>query len=588
MFGFTTRHGRDHADPLQTRKTAAEWFRHLPALDVIGRQEHVINALTGLRHAHPAFDLERIAAIVFLDGALAVDRRRLSKWYFENLSGSAKLADRFRQAALDVSHGFIFAYHTGLQAASARHDDRRWNACLPRVTSRLIHFHGADNLLRLFRGDRAIPAKWKQLHALFLRACDLRFERRSPALPGEDPLAIYETVEHAYVHALLVDRLDTGNLTPAQLDWASSRLRDWSRHLQFDVAAPADGGFYVDLAGAAGLARFNGTAEGAKIGYLDTTPLVVEIDRAIAALRDPDADGQSRADLVWQQRITILEKIRPVFSPHRHGNLRRHPRIAVDLPVAVRVGLSRITHELTALGAPQRADGTSRSPAGPPSAKTRANALRTTMARSVAADAEEIELLPIADDQRLAAALVETAPPAPADPDAQPSWRVNDRSAAGWRISAPGGVGQSLALGALVALSSADGDEWMLGTVSRIAKGARNRIEAGMSLIASRVVPVTLYGRRKAQVEMSFVVDGIDMSTRGARFDGLYLMPPSRLDTRLAMRTLIIPTSEYFEGRRVILSTRHSNHAVTLGPIIDQRTDWTWATMQVSGKVARA
>ena len=162
----------------------------------------------------------------------------------------------------------------------------------------------------------------------------------------------------------------------------------------------------------------------------------------------------------------------------------------------------------------------------PPSVKARANALRTTIARAVAADAEEIELLPIADDPRSAASLVEAAPPAPAAPDAQPSWRVNDRSPAGWRISAPGGVGQGLALGALVALSSADGNEWMLGTVSRIAKGAHNRIEAGMSLIASRVVPVTLYGRRKAQVEMSFVVDGIDMSTRGPRFDGLYLMPP--------------------------------------------------------------
>ena len=30
---------------------------------------------------------------------------------------------------------------------------------------------------------------------------------------------------------------------------------------------------------------------------------------------------------------------------------------------------------------------------------------------------------------------------------------------------------------------------------------------------------------------MGVVVDGIDISTRGARFDGLYLMPPARLDT---------------------------------------------------------
>jgi hypothetical protein len=582
MFRFTSRGGRDHADPLQTRKTATEWFRHLPALDVIGRQEHVIRAFARLRHARPAFDLDRIAAIVFLDGALAVDQRRLFKWYFENLSGSAKLADRFRQAALDVSHGFIFAYHTGLEAAFARHDDRRWKACLPRLTARLIHFHGVDNLLRLFRSDPAIPAKWAQLHALFLRACDLRFERAVPALPGEDPLAIRGTVEHEYLHALLIDRLDTGNLTPAELDWASGRLREWSRHLQLDAGAPEAGGFYVDLAGTAGLARLDGTAEGAKIGYLDTTPLVIEIERAAAALREPDPDGGMRPDLVKQQRIAILEKIRPAFSGSRHADLRRHPRIPVDLPVDVRVGLSRITHELTSPGAAQGVHAAAPSQTKAP-ARARAAAPRTAIAHPPASNAEEIELLPIAGDPRSAASLAEAASPTPATPNAQ-RWRVNDRSAAGWRISAPGGGGQSLVLGALVAVSCADNREWMLGVVSRIAKRARNEIEAGMSLIASRVVPVTLYGRRQAKAEMSFVVDGIDMSTRGARFDGLYLTPPSRLDTRISMRTLIIPTSEYFEGRNVILSTTRSNYTVTLGPAIDQHADWSWVTMQVAGK----
>jgi len=128
----------------------------------------------------------------------------------------------------------------------------------------------------------------------------------------------------------------------------------------------------------------------------------------------------------------------------------------------------------------------------------------------------------------------------------------------------------------------------MLGVVNRLARGARQEIEAGMSLIASRVVPITLYGRRQVAAEMSFVVDGIDVSTMGARFYGLYLMPPERLDTRLAMRTLIVPAPEYFEGRSVILATARSNYAVTLGHMIDQRPDWRWVTLQVSGKVARS
>src|SRR5436309_14615039 len=112
MFGFT-RQGKDEADPLQTPKAAAEWFRNLPALGVLGRHDHVIRAFIRMREVRPRFDLDRVAAILFLDAALVVDHRRLLKWYFENLRGSAKFGDRFWQAARDVTHGFIYALHAG-------------------------------------------------------------------------------------------------------------------------------------------------------------------------------------------------------------------------------------------------------------------------------------------------------------------------------------------------------------------------------------------------------------------------------------------------------------------------------------------
>jgi hypothetical protein len=73
----------------------------------------------------------------------------------------------------------------------------------------------------------------------------------------------------------------------------------------------------------------------------------------------------------------------------------------------------------------------------------------------------------------------------------------------------------------------------------------------------------------------------------GARFEGLYLMPPSRLDTRVAMRTLIIPTAEYADGRSLFLTTARSTYAVKLRHLVDQRSDWSWVTIQVSAKEER-
>ena len=134
-------------------------------------------------------------------------------------------------------------------------------------------------------------------------------------------------------------------------------------------------------------------------------------------------------------------------------------------------------------------------------------------------------------------------------------WEVKDRSVAGLRIAATGGIGQSLTLGALVAVRQSDVDGWLLGVVRRLNKVSNEEVEAGVNIIAERIVAVTLAAKRRANEDMGYVVDGLDMSTMGERFEGLYLPPPSRPDKPLAMKTLIVPTSEYAEGRNVILTT---------------------------------
>jgi len=48
MFEFLTS-GKETTDPLANPKTVAQWLRQLPALDVIGRQQHVMNAFEAMR-----------------------------------------------------------------------------------------------------------------------------------------------------------------------------------------------------------------------------------------------------------------------------------------------------------------------------------------------------------------------------------------------------------------------------------------------------------------------------------------------------------------------------------------------------------
>lgn len=564
MFGFLNSQGKDAADPLVNARVASGWLKQLPVLDVIGRQQHVMRAFEAMRQARRPLDLQRVDAITFLDSALGADRRQLIKQYVENHENATRLADRILQAAFDLTQGFTAAYQAALEDAIAQKATPRWKAALPMLFARLLHYYGTEAKLRVFRFERWIPAKWMDLHRTYLRSAELGVDRAPAVLGHAGPNATAWTPEHEYLNVLLIHQLSTGNLTPSQIDWACSQLRAWSRKLVLDAMPRSPEGFFVDLAGRTGLVRRTGQDAGSMLRYVDTTPVAESLERAIVALRGAEATDQGPGAAINQQRIAILEKVRPAIAPNVHHDLRRDPRIACQLAAKVRIGLARITRELAA-----------REPGEP--------------AADPASGGEQIEVFAVADTPRPRRRVVDEHDSLAASLSSlsDPMWQVKDRSVAGLRIAASGGIGASLTLGGIVAVRQPDSEGWVVGVVRRLNKLSTEDVEAGVSIIAERVVPVVLNARREAKEDMGFVVNGIDVSTLGSRFDGLYLPPPSRPDKPLAVKTLIVPTSEYSEGRQVVLTTGRSIYTVALRHLIEQRAEWSWAAIQILEKRAR-
>jgi len=563
MFGFLTSGTKDVADPLVSAKSVAAWLRQLPPLDVIGRQQQVMRAFDAMRQSRKPVDLARVQAVEYLDAALGADRRQLIKQYVENYDGSPKLAERIWQAIYDLSQGFMYSYQTALEEALRQSQNARWKPLTPLLFARLIHYYGTDAKLRVFRFERWIPAKWMDLHRTYLRASELGIERQSAVLGSAGPNATPWTVEQEFLNVLLIHQLNTGNMSPPQLDWAMSQLRAWSRRLQLDAVPRSMEGFFVDIAGKSGLGRRTGQDSGSMLRYLDTTPLAESLERAISALRQAEATDQGPAAPINQLRIAILEKVSPSISPNLNAELRRDPRIACAVAAKVRIGLSRICFELT-----QKDVGDATFEVG---------------------GSEQIEVYAVADGPRTRRRIPDEHDSLAASLSSfsDPMWQVKDRSIAGLRIAASGGIGQALTLGALVAVRQSDLSDWVLGVVRRLNKVSNDEVEAGMSIIADRLVPVTLHAVRQAKDDMGFVVDGIDVSTMGARFHGLYLPPPSRPDKPLAVKTLIVPTQEYAEGRSVILTTGRSVYTVALRHLVEQRADWSWTAVQIVEKKSR-
>ena len=72
----------------------------------------------------------------------------------------------------------------------------------------------------------------------------------------------------------------------------------------------------------------------------------------------------------------------------------------------------------------------------------------------------------------------------------------------------------------------------------RLARATSEKVDAGVAILSTRFMAVMLHAKRQAREDMGFVVDGVDVSTMGKRFEGLYLAPPSRPERPLAVPSM--------------------------------------------------
>src|SRR5207244_7019831 len=124
-----------------------------------------------------------------------------------------------------------------------------WSAGVRVRCIRVIHFPGTGATRRVFEYEHGLPAKWLELHHLYVRSCEMKCDRAPMALPAAGATAQPWSAEQEYLYVLLVHELNTGNLSPVEIDWASSQVRAWSRRLSLEQTPKSLEGFFVDLAG---------------------------------------------------------------------------------------------------------------------------------------------------------------------------------------------------------------------------------------------------------------------------------------------------------------------------------------------------
>ncbi|MGH8801065.1 MAG: hypothetical protein ACREX6_02050, partial [Casimicrobiaceae bacterium] len=446
-----------------------------PTLDIVARQQLVLRAFEAMRQSTRPVDAARAEALQHVDAVLRADRRKLFRQFVENHEASPRVAERVWTAASDLAQAFIVAYQAAIEAALVPSAYLRWKPRVPQLFARLIHHYGIDARLRISRHEHWIPARWAELHRAYLRATELGLDRAEQrAISAATPA--HWNVEQEYVYVLLLHQLNSGNLSPSNFDWVAAQFRIWSRRVELLAMPKSMEGFYVDVAGREGLRRRTGQDSGAMLRYLDTTPLAEQLEVTLAALRNAEATDQGPMSEQGARRAAILEKARAAIAPNLNLDLRRDPRISCVQEARVRIGIARVIQELAKPAVAQHEPAVGDqievfAVAGAPFAPRAANDEKDTLAASLAHFPQSL-------------------------------WQIRDRSVAGLRICASGGVGQSLMLGTLVAVREARREQWVLGVVRRVNKLLNDEVEAGLSVIAERVVAVSLHAQRELREDL--------------------------------------------------------------------------------------
>src|SRR5262249_26177684 len=160
----------------------------------------------------------RLEAVFHVDAHTDALRRMLTTQYLEHGNRSTRVESQLWQALFDLAQGLLLSYQAFAREVTDHAQSHKWQSLLPGLIARQIIQQGLDAKVRLFRYEQWIPAKWADLHALFQTACSAQIERQPVAALAEGALT---TIEQEYLRVLVLQLMNSGNLTPRHLEWVA-------------------------------------------------------------------------------------------------------------------------------------------------------------------------------------------------------------------------------------------------------------------------------------------------------------------------------------------------------------------------------
>jgi hypothetical protein len=550
MFGF----GRTVKEPLVDVRSAERWLAAFPGNDPLAVHGELLAELGRIGERTTRRSPACLEAVFYVDAQMAPLRKTLATQYIDHANRSTKIENQLWQSQFDLTQAFLLCYQAFAREVSDHAQSNKWQALLPELIARQVMHLGLDAKIRLYRYEQWIPAKWAELHALFSLACSSQIERHPLVFSAGGDTT---TIEHEYLMALVLQLVNSGNLTAKHLEWVAAQLDDWCAPLRLTLEPSTVNSFYVDLGSRTGLRRRSPAPLEGRVLFLDTRPLHALLMQSYVVLEQklrtqPLSDKTARRS----EQLALVTKLAGQVDPEFKPFARRGERTNAVGTVDAIVGFAKIAGFLRE---EERAPVADAEPG-----KSYGGTLDLAVFGRMRNESDRRTEL---SRRRLA---TYAAPGGP--------WDVKDVSQTGFRLIAPMSIASAVTLGTLAAIRAHGHTTWTLGVVRRMRRLTTDRAEIGLQVIANTLTGVDLVEQRRTEAS-DYSIDGEATTVNGRSFPGLYLALRKR-ESDAVVQSLIVPAVEYQPARRFKVLAARSVTPIRFGRLLEQQPEWVWTAIE--------
>ena len=398
-----------------------------------------------------------------------------------------------------------------------------------------------------FLNEPGRAAPWKQLHALYLLADHDAYAQVPFVLHPTQP-SFRPSVQSLYLRTLVLDMLNTGNLSKIQIEIADGWFSSWCNDYALDTEySSRQHLFYVDVASDSGMHLMRKDSHGDSVRYMRADGLKAQIEEVQAGLRHGRLYAGYGAGGVFpvEQHVALLAIIEKLYQSILAGSENRIEERThfEDREVDVTVGVERVMRKVRERRAKHEPAGLS----------------------TEAAATQTFEITPaglsVLPDAPAAAPQVQAS-----DPEVE-RWRVQDLSSKGYGLIVDRAFSDAVLLNGLLALQNHETGGWIVGSVVRkLANRVRGEMLVGVEVLSFRPIPVDL-----------------TPASGGAPMQALYL---PGTDTNGKLDSIVVRAGQFAASQGYMIRTGGLDYRIRLNRIISKGADWIKARFEIEAKQA--